>query len=90
MLAPSANVAVNGISAPHIAATALIPCSHRPLLILSVAPDTTGLMVNCDPPDVPMVDAGLPSHFSMVPAMPPQMDRIATFVSWKSSALQRV
>jgi len=80
VLAPKANVAVKGISAPQMAATALIPCSHLPLLMLSVAPATTGLIVNFDVPETPVVDVGLPPHFSMVPAIPPQIANIATFV----------
>jgi hypothetical protein len=37
--------------------------------------------VNFDVPLAPTVVEGLPLHFWMVPAMPPQMERMATFVS---------
>jgi len=33
-------------------------------------------------PDAPVVVVGVPSHFSIVPEMPPQMLSRATFISW--------
>ena len=52
-----------------------------------VSPATTGLIVKRTLPDWPTVDVGDPWHFWIVPAMPPQIWRRATFDVWKSSAL---
>jgi hypothetical protein len=45
-------------------------------------------MLNCALPDVPVVAAGLPSHFVILPAMPPQIPSMATFTVCESSALK--
>jgi hypothetical protein len=57
------------------------------LLILIVLPATVGFSVNFEVPDCPTVDAGLPWHFWMVPAMLPQIERMATLVEWVSKLL---
>ena len=51
------------------------------------SPAMTGVIVKRTLPDWPVVDVGAPWHFWIVPAMPPQIWRRATFDVWKSSAL---
>ena len=86
--APPVKVAVKGLAWPQVAATALMPCSQRPLLMVMVAPESTGVMVNSEPPNAPVVVVGLPWQNSIVPAMPPQIWSSATFVSCVSSCLR--
>lgn len=45
-----------------------------------VAPAVVGLSVKREVPLWPVVEVGFPPQNSMVPAMPPQMERMATFV----------
>jgi hypothetical protein len=66
----------------HVALAARTQPSHLPLDTLRVAPLFTGVKVNLLVPLAPTVDAGFPPHFSIVPAIPPQIERMATFVSW--------
>ncbi len=73
----------------HTARAARTHPSHRPLETLMVAPLSTALRLNLAVPDWPVVVAGLPPHFSMVPAIPPQMASSATFWSWKTMFLIR-
>lgn len=68
------------------ACAALIQPSHLPLLTLMVAPSVTGVSVSFEVPDAPTVLVGLPPQNSIVPEMPPQIDRRATLVSWVLSA----
>lgn len=88
--APPVKVAVKGFAWPQVAATALMPCSQRPLLIVMVAPESTGVIVNSEPPNAPVVVVGLPWQNSIEPAIPPQIWSSATFVSCVSSCLRRV
>lgn len=37
---------------------------------------------NCASPEAPVVVVGCPWHCSIVPAMPPQIERMATLMSW--------
>lgn len=69
------------------ACAALIQPSHLPLLTLMVAPLVTGVSVSFEVPDAPTVLVGLPPQDSIVPDMPPQMDRRATLVSCVLSAV---
>jgi hypothetical protein len=87
-LAPPWNVAVKGASAPQTAATALMPCSQRPLETLIVAPFVAGAMLNWAAPDAPVVALGAPWHFSILPAMPPQICSCATLTECESSLLR--
>jgi hypothetical protein len=64
--------------------------SHRPFDILIVDPESVAVSVNFEVPDWPVVEVGFPPHFWIVPAMPPQMPRIATLVEWVSNALDGV
>src|SRR3569833_2356330 len=52
-----------------------------------VAPASVARSTNLAVPDTPVVDAGLPPHFSIEPAMPPQMASSATVWSWKTMLL---
>jgi hypothetical protein len=54
-----------------------------------VAPDTNGVKVNFEVPEAPVVEVGLPWHFWMEPAIPPQIERMATFVSCVLRELMR-
>jgi len=71
----------------HTARAARTQPSHRPLETLMVAPASVARSTNLAVPDTPVVDAGLPPHFSIEPAMPPQMASSATFWSWKTMLL---
>jgi len=53
-----------------------------------VAPSSMALRVNLAVPLSPTVVLGLPPQNSMVPAMPPQMESMATFWSWKTIELE--
>lgn len=55
--------------------------THRPFETLIVDPASVALSVNSEVPETPVVDVGLPPHFWISPAMPPQMPRMATLVS---------
>ena len=56
----------------HTALAALTQPSHRPLDTLIVAPASSGVSVNLDVPDTPVVLVGSPPQNSIEPAMPPQ------------------
>jgi hypothetical protein len=71
----------------QVSCAALTQRSQRPLLMLMVAPASTAASENLDEPDTPVVEAGLPPQNSMLPAMPPQMDRMATLVLCVTSLL---
>ena len=79
MVAPPIHV-LEKLPVGHVNCAAFTQRSHLPLLTLIVAPASVALRVKRDVPDRPVVDTGLPPHFWMVPAMPPQMPRIATLV----------
>jgi hypothetical protein len=55
-----------------------------------VLPASVALNVNSDLLDFPVVFAGLPPHFCILPAIPPHMPRMATFVSCVSKVLERL
>lgn len=57
----------------QVALAALIQPSHRPLLTLSVAPETVGVSLKRAVPELPVVEVGFPLHFVMAPAIPPQI-----------------
>lgn len=80
---------VNGES-PQAARAALTHPSQRPFEILIVAPASVAVRVNFAVPDAPVVVAGSPPQNSIVPAMPPQMLRMATLISWLTSVLNSV
>ena len=42
--------------------------------------------MNLDVPEAPTVVAGSPPQNSIAPAIPPQIDKMATFVSWETRA----
>lgn len=60
------------VPAGHVALAALTQPSQRPLDTFIVAPLSSGVSVNFDVPDAPVVVAGLPPQNSIEPAMPPQ------------------
>lgn len=66
----------------HTAWAARTHCSQRLLEMLMVAPDVAASRVNLAVPDWPVVETGLPPHFWIEPAIPPQMLSSATFWSW--------
>lgn len=71
--APPGQVAVYADPLVHVASADLIHCSHLPLEMLIVAPLSVGVRVNLASPDWPVVLVGLPPHFWIDPAMPPQI-----------------
>jgi hypothetical protein len=74
----------------HVNCAALTHLSQRPFDTLIVLPGLVALNVKRDSLDWPVVCAGLPPHFCIEPAMPPQMPRMATFVSCVSKALREL
>ena len=83
---PPTHSLLNGLS-PHTALAALMHASHLPLDTLIVDPSFTTFRFSTAVPDAPVVEAGLPWHFWIVPAMVPQMERMATLISWLSIEL---
>lgn len=79
--APPMHVLVNGLS-PHTALAARMHPSHRPFVISIVCPGVAASNDRNAPPDEPVVFVGFPWHCSIVPAMPPQIERRATLISW--------
>ena len=63
--------------------------SHRPLLTLIVAPESTALSSKSAVPDEPVVDVGAPPHFVIAPAIPPQIPSWATFSLIRVSKMVR-
>ena len=82
---PPTQVLLN-VPVGHVACAAATQCSHLPLLTLIVAPASCTVKVNSLVPLAPIVVAGFPPQNSMVPAIPPQIERMATFVSWETRA----
>jgi hypothetical protein len=78
--APPIQVLVNGLS-PHTALAALTQPSHLPLVMIMVVPAVATSRSKRAVPEIPVVDVGWPPHCSIVPAMPPQMERRATLMS---------
>ena len=56
----------------HTACAALTQPSHLPFETLIVAPASSGVSVNFDVPDAPVVVVGSPPQNSIEPAIPPQ------------------
>ena len=81
------HVEVKGLF-PHTALAARTHPSHLPFVISMVVPAVATLSTNLAVPKAPVVVVGLPAHCSMVPAMEPQMERSATFMSWSTRVLQ--
>lgn len=52
-----------------------------------VEPESVASSVNFAVPEAPVVDAGFPLHFVIAPAIPPQIARVATFMSCVSMLL---
>lgn len=84
--APPMHVLVNGLS-PHTALAARMHPSHRPFVISIVCPAVAASNDRSAPPDAPVVFVGFPWHCSILPAMPPQIERRATLISWLLIAL---
>jgi hypothetical protein len=79
-------VLVNGLS-PQTALAALIHPSQRPLVMIIVVPAVSTSKSRRAVPEIPEVLVGWPPHCWMAPAMPPQMERRATLMSWDFSVL---
>lgn len=88
LVAPPTQVLSN-VPVGHVSLAALTQRSHRPLEMLIVAPLSVVDRSKRAVPLSPVVLDGLPPHFWIDPAMPPQMDRMATLVSWVSRLLLR-
>jgi hypothetical protein len=86
---PPTHSLLNGLF-PHTALAALMHASHLPFDTLIVDPWFTTFSFSTAVPDAPVVEAGLPWHFWIVPAMVPQMERMATLMSWLSMELRCV
>lgn len=86
VVAPPTQV-LSKVPVGHVSCAALTQRSHRPLEMLMVAPASVADRSKRDPPFSPTVDVGDPPHFWIEPAMPPQMERMATLVSCVSSWL---
>lgn len=87
VLAPPTQVDLK-LPVGQVARAARMQPSQRPLETFSVAPELVGFKVNLAVPDTPVVLFGAPPHFWIEPWMPPQMARVATFMSWVSILLQ--
>jgi hypothetical protein len=74
------HVLVNGES-PQTALAALTHPSQRPFVISIVCPDVAAVRVNFAVPEAPVVVCGEPPHCSIVPEIPPQIERRATLMS---------
>jgi hypothetical protein len=72
VLAPPIHVLVNS-PVGQVALAARIQPSQRPLETLIVAPATVVESLKRAVPELPVVEVGLPLHFVMAPAMPPQI-----------------
>lgn len=72
---------------PHTALPALTQPSHRPFVISIVCPEVAALRMNLAVPEAPVVFVGFPPHCSIFPAIPPQIERRATLMSWSTRVL---